>query len=450
MSLRDAISRYHDLLTDNLAAETQAALDGQQQRRGLNFGTRPLTTVLRPRFLTPEQYRFIQSRVRLLLDAFHTAYRVALEDDALRAQFGLEQWEEELLRYDPGFPEPSPTGRLDIFYLPDDGAFSLVEYNAETPAAQAYNDVLSDVFYSLPIMRAFQRYYNVHPLLARHGVLHALCSAYYQWSGRRDVPRVAILDWREVPTYSEFLLMADYLRSQGLDCVIADPREVEYRDGQLVAGDFPITLIYKRVLLSELVARGGMDSPVLRAVRDGAVCMVNPIRCKVLHKKASLAVLSDECNASLFNDDQRQAIAAHIPWTRNVEERHTTYHGQTVDLLPLLVEHRERFVLKSNDEYGGKGIVLGWETDATEWELALRAALASPHVVQERVPVPSEPFPSFADGTLHLLDRMLDTDPFIFNGEYVDGCLTRLSTAALLNVTAGGGSTVPTFLVELR
>ena len=37
---------------------------------------------------------------------------------------------------------------------------------------------------------------------------------------------------------------------------------------------------------------------------------------------------------------------------------------------------------------------------------------------------------------------MQDTNPFVFYGDYVDGCLTRLSTEALLNVTAGGGSTV--------
>jgi len=29
--------------------------------------------------------------------------------------------------------------------------------------------------------------------------------------------------------------------------VIADPREVEYHNGRLMAGDFHITLIYKRV-----------------------------------------------------------------------------------------------------------------------------------------------------------------------------------------------------------
>jgi hypothetical protein len=38
----------------------------------------------------------------------------------------------------------------------------------------------------------------------------------------------------------------------------------------------------------------------------------------------------------------------------------------------------------------------------------------------------------------------------VFHGAYADGCLTRLSTAALVNVTAGGGSTVPTCLVEAR
>jgi hypothetical protein len=45
---------------------------------------------------------------------------------------------------------------------------------------------------------------------------------------------------------------------------------------------------------------------------------------------------------------------------------------------------------------------------------------------------------------------MLDTAPFVSHSAYADGCLTRLSTAALLNVTAGGGSTVPTLLVERR
>ena len=57
-------------------------------------------------------------------------------------------------------------------------------------------------------------------------------------------------------------------------------------------------------------------------------------------------------------------------------------------------------------------------------------------------------YPSFADDRVYVVDRMVDTAPYVAYGAYVDGCLSRLSTAALLNVTAGGGSQTPTFVVE--
>jgi hypothetical protein len=446
---QDAIRAYHDLLTDDVAAASQTQLDSQQRGRGLFFGERPLCTVLRPRFLTSDQFRFLQQCVRLLLPAFDKAYRAAIADATLRAQLGLLPQEEELMGYEPRFACPFPTSRLDAFFVSEQELY-FTEYNTETPAGAAYNDVLTEVFFGLPVMGAFLRRYRVVPLPARPGVLHALLDAYQQWLGRREPPRIAIVDWREVPTFSEFVLFAEYFKSQGLPCVIADPREVEYRNGRLFAGDFHISLIYKRVLIDELLERGGLDHPLVRAVRDGAVCMVNPCRCKILYKKASLAVLSDERSAPLFTAAQRQAIAAHIPWTRRIEERHTEYAGQTIDLIPFVLRNRERFLLKPNDAYGGKGIVLGWQVDADVWEKAVTAALAEPFIVQQRINLPRETFPHWSEGRVCFIDPMLDTNPFICNGEYMDACLTRISTEDLLNVTAGGGSTVPTFLIEER
>jgi hypothetical protein len=304
-------------------------------------------------------------------------------------------------------------------------------------------------------MGAFQRRFEVRPLPGRHHVLHALLDSYRQWGATFghtvERPRIAILDWREVPTYSEFMLFQDYFASQGFECVIADPRQLEYRNGQLlVDGINPVQLVYKRVLLSELVTREGTDHPVIRAVREHAVCMVNPFACKLLHKKSSFAVLSDEANQDLFSPEECRAIENFIPWTRNVTERYTSYKGQEIDLLPYLSHNKDEFVLKPNDEYGGKGIVLGWETEQSQWEAALRTALVEPYIVQQRITVPSEPYPSLVEGRVQVYDRLIDTNPYIWYGDYVSGCLTRLSTAELLNVTAGGGSVVPTFVVERR
>jgi uncharacterized circularly permuted ATP-grasp superfamily protein len=448
--MQDAIAHYHELLTDELAQASQAMLSDQLRRRGLVFGDRPVATVLRPRFMTLADYRLLQRRVRLLMRAFGKAYERALADQAFRRQFRLLDWEERLIRHDPGFQEPSPTSRVDAFVMDEAGTMAVTEYNAETPAGAGYNDALVASFADLPIMRAFGRRYEALPLLARHGVLHVLLDAYHEWSGRRDVPRVAIVDWPEVPTRSEFVLFQEYLGAIGIQAVIADPGELELRGGRLYAEGGPVDLVYKRVLLAELVERRGVDTPLLQAVASRAVCMVNPPRCKILHKKASLAVLSDERNQALFVAEERESIAAHIPWTRVMEERRTEHEGKAVDLVPFVLASRDRLVLKPNDDYGGAGIVLGWETDSAGWERAVADALASPYIVQERVAIPSEPYPSLVDGRAVFADRMMDTAPFVCHGDYAEGCLTRLSTAALLNVTAGGGSTIPAFVVERR
>jgi uncharacterized circularly permuted ATP-grasp superfamily protein len=185
-------------------------------------------------------------------------------------------------------------------------------------------------------------------------------------------------------------------------------------------------------------------------VVDGAVCLVNPFSCKPLHKKASLAVLSDERNAGLFTASQRDAIARHVPWTRVIEERRTTVDGTTVELMPWILEHRDELVLKPNDDYGGAGIVLGWEVDDTTWQAAVTRGQAAPSIVQRKIALPREPFPAIINGRLAIDDRIVDTAPFCYHGAWMDGLLTRISTSTLVNVTAGGGSTVPTFVVEPR
>ncbi len=447
-NLRETIDHYHSLLDPETAHETHEHLTEQLQRRGLFFGDRPLSTVLRPRFIHPDQYRALQVAIHAVMPAFQKIYHAAMTDAGFRTKFRLNEWEQELIQVDPGFETPSPTARMDTFF-DEETALWLTEYNAETPAAIAYTDILTEVYYGLPVMREFSKHYEMRPLFGRHLMLHTLIDCYRQWGGK-ERPCIAILDWKEVPTYSEFILFHDYFELQGYDCVIADPREVTYENGRLMVDGKQIHLIYKRVLISELVERGGLDHPVVRAVRDHAVCMVNPFRCKILHKKASLAVLSDETEADLFTAGERAAIERYIPWTRLLEERHTLYKGERVDLLPFLAMNKNDFVIKPNDEYGGKGVVLGWEVDSAEWEAALKTALVEPSIVQKRVPLPTIPYASWVDGNVEIYDRMIDTNPYIWYGNYVDGCLTRLSTADLLNVTAGGGSVVATFVVDKR
>lgn len=444
-----AISVWHSGLTPEVAEASSDWLSQELKERGLFFGDRPLCNVLRPRFLTSGQYRSLKESIATLLGAFDRALQAALGKPDVLDQFRLEDWERTLALEDPGITA-SPVSRLDAFFESGSGRLRFTEYNAETPAGSAYNDALTELFLSIPAARPFLKSHALRPLPVRYNVLHALLASYASWSGRRTAPVIGILDWSEVPTRSEFLLFQRFFEEVGVSCVVADVRECTLEHGKLHAAGTPIDLIYKRVLISELVDREGLDHPIVRAVRSRAVCMVNPFRCKILHKKASLAVLSDERNAALFGPAEQEAIAKQIPWTRVVEERTTEFGGATIDLLPWMERNQDRLVLKPNDEYGGSGIVLGWEVDSSAWNLAIRRAVSEPYIVQERIALPEESYPAWVNGQLSYAPRIVDTAPFVFGGSYADGCLTRVSTATLVNVTAGGGSTVPTFVVERR
>ena len=441
----DPLTAYHGLLEDPaLAQESVLALAEGQRARGLVFGDRPLCVVLRPNLISARQYEEITAASETLYAALGRLEDALLEDEDLRRELDLDAREERLALADPGFSTASPAARLDGF-VGEDGVIRFVEYNAESPAGMAYNDELVEVFETLPVMQAFRRSFLARTVPLRDRQLAAMLRA-HRARGGGDRPSIAIVDWRGLPTLTEFEMFERFFGSQGLRTIICAPEDLSYSRGRLHAAGTAVDLVYRRVLTSELLARDDVARPLVSAYLAGDVTVVNSFRSKLLHKKMSLALLSDDRCERLYSAEQRAAIERHIPWTRKVREGHTTHGRSAVDLAEFVIANRRHLVLKPNDEYGGKGVVLGWTVDQHEWERAFLAALTSSYVVQERVPVPRHPFPVVLD-QMHFLDLSIDHDPYLFWGK-VHGCLTRLSSSALLNVTAGAGSVVPTYIVE--
>ena len=431
---------YNALLADaaTAAACAETLAEGQRKARAV-FGDRPLCVSLRPNLVTKRQHAANTAASESLYGALARLERALLREEELRRELDLSPEEDRLALADPGFAAASPSSRLDGFV--SDGVIRYVEYNAESPAGMAYNDVLVKIFDGLPAMRAFRKRYRARPLRSASKQLTVMRRAH-----GRKVGTIAIVDWRGLPTLTEFEMFQRVFTDLGVKTVICAPDDLSYRAGRLRAKGTPIDLVYRRVLLSELLAKPEVAQPLLRAYLAGDITVVNSFRAKLLHKKMSLALLSDDRYARLYTPSQRRAIAKHIPWTRKVREGHTTYGEKVIDLTEFVLRNRETLVIKPNDEYGGKGVVLGWTVDRREWEQALLGALTTSSVVQEKVAVPREPFPVLLD-RVHFLDLSVDCDPYLFWGR-VGGQLTRLSSSALLNVTAGAGSVVPTYVLD--
>ena len=161
-------------------------------------------------------------------------------------------------------------------------------------------------------------------------------------------------------------------------------------------------------------------------------------------------MLTDPAYARLFTGGELEAVRRHVPWTRKVREGKAEKGGADVDLLDYVRRNSGTLVLKPNDDYGGHGIYIGWNTTESAWEEALQAALADgDYLVQERVSTARETFPALMDdGSVVYAEQLVDLDPLLFYGK-VGSAFTRLSSSELANVSSGGGM-VPTFIIEDR
>lgn len=445
----DAISYYHDLLTTDLAERSWSALDDAMRSENLRFGDRGICSVLRPYFLTPDEERFIQTSARHVLSALHKVFG-AIPSSDYEPLLGLSPDEAALARIDAGFTPVETLARLDGF-LVRDGHFSFIEFNAESPGGIAFGQALARIFRGLPIVEAFAERYSIRTHDTLDNSIATLLDTFKAWGGTTATPHVAIVDWRGAPTYPEFVMCSELLERKGCATRILDPSELSFEGGRLRAGAFEIDLVYRRVVASEIPDRIGLEHPLVEAARHRAACISSGFGAFALTSKVMFAILSDPARSQALTDDERAAVSACIPWTRVVAEGRTTdWTGTEVDLLDTITASREQLVVKPATDYGGKGVSLGWTTSAEDWGKAVRAALDHPSVVQRRVPLPSEPFPTMASGSLEFADYLADIDPYCFNGRTDLGAGTRLSRSQLLNVTAGGGSAAPVFIVEPR
>ena len=445
----EAVARYHELLANHdLAESSRATLDQGLERAKLIFGGRRLSPYLRPHFVTETDFARITQICETVWSAIQKVKDAAVEDDSLFDDLGITEIERELVAIDPGYKAVSPTARLDSFLT--SSRYSFVELNGESPAGIAYADAAYDIFSSLPVMKEFGKDYKVRPLYGRRFMLEVLLSSYEEFLGHKPEhpPRIAIIDLPGVPTVSEFELFREFFESAGYPSVICTPQELEFRGNRLSVNGLEIDIVYKRLLVNEYLPVIDEYPALLNAYRARAICMVNSFRSKLIHKKALFAVLTDQRRAALFSPGEQAAIRAHVPWTRIVRNERSDYSGEQIELLEFVRRNSERLVLKPNDDYGGHGITIGWNTDQTEWETAIEQALADgDYLVQERVPTARETFPALtADGRVEFAEQLVDLDPLLFNGK-VGSAFTRLSYTELANVSSGGGM-VPTYIVS--
>lgn len=449
--LGEAVARYHKIIEGEPYKDLSWAhnLQDRMKAQQLAVAGRPVSPTLRPHFITRRQYTNLVKAAECLFTAINRVENMALASPALLSRMELLPAEKMLAAVDPGYPFLSVTSLLDTHL--HNGTVRFARYNPETPSGIAYGDALSDLFYDAPPVKEFRKKYALTKVPGMKHLLHAILKAYKEWGGKNRKPRIAILEFRQPFQTSESGengLIRDFFRREGYECEIVSPDQLEYRNNVLRYGNFAIDLIYRRIKVQEFLVRYDLMHPLLRAYREGRVCVVNNFRSEVAQKKAIFDLLTDENITSSFPAAEKRVIREFVPWTRVVHTSKTRYQDEEIDLPEFILKHRETLVLRPNDDSTEHHAFRGSETDAAGWEKALKTAMRNPYVVQEVIDPVHETFPLLTYGHLEMRKMRVDVSPHSYLGK-VHGCSSWLTAAGTSGFSTLSGF-APTYILDTK
>ncbi|MEQ1867691.1 MAG: hypothetical protein ABL996_23975 [Micropepsaceae bacterium] len=216
---------------------------------------------------------------------------------------------------------------------------------------------------------------DAHPLGAWAQLFVQHFRAEWAPAGQGKLRTVAIVDDNPQDQFLilEFELAAQMLRDAGIGAVIADPRDLAFRDGRLWHGTTPIDFVYNR--LTSFALDRAEDAAIRDALLAGAVVVSPDPRTHALFAcKRNLTLLGDDAFLRDTGIDEAtlQTLIEAIP--------------RTVVLTPSNAgdfwSNRERFYFKPMNGFGSRAVYDGAKLTAATWT---QIAARTDYVAQERV-----------------------------------------------------------------
>jgi hypothetical protein len=389
-------------------------------QRGIMFGDGILPTYA---------YAFVTERARVAKWAQQAEMVIAAADHQAREQvmesvtcdtraFSTEI--NELIFTYPGYERCCVICRPDGIPVGDELRF--VELNCDSPAMMMFLDAVTDCLLQLDVfkhLRGKLEYKSSADML-----LDTLISCYREYGGK-ETPTIAIADWEGQKTRFEHLRLAEHFERRGYPTIVCDPRSFQYRNNQLqLVNGKRIHIVYRRALAAEIIQRRSEVPALIKAYRDGTVCMVNPLRAYVASAKSLMTELVPK-----KLPPQLKNAANLVPRTMLMDD-------------PLarkeVMNAPEKFVLKKSEGHGGQHVLLPGVASQKAWKDALEASRTEVWIAQEYLDVPRMSLPVVDGEGLGWSERYFNWNPFVFGGKYAGG-LVRTSSTPLINITLGGG-----------
>lgn len=428
LSLSDATMNLADTLNLGCACQT---LDPSRLRRELENS--PSLQGLTARLAQTHPHLFSSTAV-FMDPAVHTQIGEAVA--VLERVMALPAWQEQALS------RAHPVVRLDWGPV---GAFMGYDFHlaADGPKLIEINSNAGGALLNAALARAHLACCQPPaPPASPHG-RHAIDTVFMdmfrqEWllqRGSAPLRTVLIVDDSPQQQYlaPEFDMARDLFTAHGLHAVVADPTELQWRDGLLwhpqLPPNTPVDLVYNR--LTDFYLQDAAHAALLQAYQAGAAVVTPHPRVHALFaNKRNLTALSDAARLKTWgvSDADQAVLQRTVPFTQAV----------TTDQAESLWAQRRSLFFKPATGFGSRAAYRGDKLTRRVWS----DILAGDYVAQALVP-PSERLVS-VDGEARRLK--LDLRAYTYRGD-VQLLAARTWSGQTTNFRTEGGGFSPVVLV---
>ena len=375
---------------------------------------------------------------RIMKETAETAHRILvkviehyLADPAYRRAFDFDPRLEELILLPRGYDAVLPFARVDTFLDEDDGRIKFCEFNADGSSGMNENREITTSVAQSKTFEEFANRHHVEGCELFESWVDKFLDIYATYERRVENPCIAICDYLENGVVDEFHIYAGLFRQRGVECVVADVRDLRFDGEVLRDGEGRrIDAIWRRCVTNDVIDHWDESQQLIDAVRAAKVALIGSFAGHIVHDKQLFSVLFDERTTAFLDADEISFVEETVPLTAFLDDDHVN--------LPQIRENRCEWIIKPTDHYGADDVYAGESVTQEEWERLIdrfaNGRAGHPFIVQRYIrPFKTETLPPDT-GIDALPDDEVPFDPrpynnlnglYLYDGEFM-GVFSRL------------------------
>ncbi|HIY82767.1 MAG TPA: carboxylate--amine ligase [Candidatus Rubneribacter avistercoris] len=356
---------------------------------------------------------------KVMKDTAETAHRILckviqryLDDPAYRRVFDFDPRLEELILLPRGYDSLLPFARVDTFLDEDDYRVRFCEFNGDGSSGMNENREIGNSIADSPAFKEFASRHRVRGCELFESWIDAFLGIYATYERRVDNPRIAICDYPENGVVDEFRIFAELFGKRGVECVVADVRDLAF-DGEALrdAEGGRVDAIWRRCVTNDVIDHWDESQQLINAVRAQKVALIGSFAGHIVHDKQIFKALFDKRTVAFLDADEVSFIEQTVPLTAFLDDDHVN--------LPQIRANKDEWIIKPTDHYGADDVHAGCHVSQEEWEELLdrfaNNRAGHPFIVQRYIrPFKTLTLPPDA-GIEELADEDVPFEPQMYN-----------------------------------